>query len=293
LPIKVSKLGQATRNLLMFASVAYLCISSFGGESPAGPPAPSQWCPEARYLLQTEMDLAGYSVRLWRSEDPDCVDRYVFQVVKQGEVKFQRTGFNLMLDPLTGKDITGEGDPDVIVRGYSGGAHCCFYTILCSLGSEVTAYSFADSPLGNCQGEFRDLDNDGIYEFVTRDDSFAYRYCCFACSPAVTVVLKLVPGKGYRPASPEFPWIFEGDVQRDLQLAKNAAQEGRGSAWDGTTKCEVLPLVLDLLYMGQIEQAWLALERYYPFPDLGVFRSEIAERVFSSPFFVPPRSDKR
>lgn len=273
----------------VLVSVAMSLVFHVGvGGSSEPPPPTSRWCPDVSYLLETEMEVGGYTVRLWQSEDQNCPDRYVVQIVERGEVKLERAGFILTIDPLTGTDITGDGAPDMIVRGYSGGAHCCFSTIICSLANEILVYSLDDSPGGNCQGEFKDLDGDDVFEFVTCDDSFAYRYCCFACSPMVTVVLELDPAVGYRPSTYEFPWLLADDIQRDLKLAERASQKARGDSWDGTTKCEVLPLVLDLLYIGEVEQARSALERYYLFPDREESRLEIEEVVFSSPFFALP-----
>ena len=65
------------------------------------------------------------------------------------------------------------------------------------------------------------------------------------------------------------------------------AQE-KGSGWDGATKCEVLPLVLDLLYSGRIEEAWGTLKHYYRFPNLSSFRAEIWETTSTSPLFTRP-----
>ena len=58
--------------------------------------------------------------------------------------------------------------------------------------------------------------------------------------------------------------------------------------WDETSKCAVLPLILDYLYSGRMDQAWEALERYYSFPDAGTFRTEIEAVVRSSPRFTLP-----
>ena len=238
-----------------------------------------------------ELRIGPYTVRLW--EEGEAANRFSVVVIERdGKPVFKRTGSQLRLDPLTGRDITGEGNPDVIIRGYSGGAHCCFYTIVCDLGEELRIYATPDSPEGNCPGEFVDLDGDGTYEFVTCDDSFAYRYCCYAGSPAVKTVLRLVPGKGFVPVSPEFSQLYEEDIRRHTEMAEAAREKGKGNGWDGTTKCEVLPLVLNLLYSGRIEEAWQALERYYRFPDLNTFRAEIWETVSNSLFFTLPRGTR-
>src|SRR5215471_2359442 len=42
-------------------------------------------------------------------------------------------GFTIV---LTGKDVNGDGIPDVVLEGYSGGAHCCWTYYVVSLGEK-------------------------------------------------------------------------------------------------------------------------------------------------------------
>jgi hypothetical protein len=57
--------------------------------------------------------------------------------------------------------------------------------------------------------------------------------------------------------------------------------------WDGSTKCGVLPLVLDYLYSGQDGRAWAELDRLYDGPDVLLFWAEIVQAVRDSPLYAP------
>ena len=57
---------------------------------------------------------------------------------------------------------------------------------------------------------------------------------------------------------------------------------------DETSKCGVLPLILDCLYSGRIAEAWAALDRYYTFDDRETFREEIRATVSGSRYFALP-----
>src|SRR5690349_18641203 len=37
---------------------------------------------------------------------------------------------------LSGQDVNGDGTPDIVLEGYSGGAHCCWTYYIVSLGSK-------------------------------------------------------------------------------------------------------------------------------------------------------------
>lgn len=154
-----------------------------------------------------------------------------------------------------------------------------------SLGAAAT--KILDTPASNCGGEFRDLDNDGALEYITCDDRFAYAHCPFAASPTVTAVLAYDSVLGFVAASSRFPSVYTDPIAAHTTLAEQAVPGGLGE-WDVTTKCAVLPLVLDYLYSGQTERAWSELERLYLFPDADTFRKEIEETIRASPLYAAP-----
>jgi hypothetical protein len=267
-----------------------ILLGAFLGMGPQviGTPA-SKWFPNAIYEVDREMVIGEYVLRHWRDIAPGSRPYHgIVTIASEGEVLVQHE-WVVDIGDLSGTDITGEGNPDIIIQTFSGGAHCCFDTFLYDLGSHLVEIPIPPSPGGNYPpGCFRDLDEDGIYEFVHYDDSFAYRYCGYAGSAKVLVVLKYDPGMGYIPASPEFAYLYKEDIELHTTWAEQAGKEIVLEGWDKTSKCSVLPLILDYLYSGSVEMAWEALYRYYAFEDVEEFRADIEEVAYSSSYFALP-----
>ena len=90
-------------------------------------------------------------------------------------------------------DKTGDGAPDVMLLGYSGGAHCCYQLVVFELGKEIRQLE----PLSLEHGEIlveKKNPAGGLY-FMIGDYSFAYWYAPFSDRPNVTVTVKFVNGK--------------------------------------------------------------------------------------------------
>jgi len=252
--------------------------------TPPPPPPPSAPVPPApNYVLQEEQSIAGYAIRRWHDPtmgDSSFLDILTISAAGQAEVQIE-SFFELGVE--TGADVTGEGHPDLVVRTYTGGAHCCSSTIVYDLGPTLTRV--LETPLSNCLGSFEDLDGDGVLEFRTCDDLFAYRYCCYVGSPMVRAVLAYEPSAGYVPVSPLFAGVYADDIAAHTQMAEEAAP-GAMCEWDQTTKCGVLPLVLDYLYSGHSNQAWAEFDRLYDYPDKNLWWAEIVQAVSASPLYA-------
>ena len=244
------------------------------------------------YTCERTVIYGAYTVCIWASADADAPSYYRVVTIDRGGIRLLCQDWATGLDPLSGTDIDGTGYPDVIIEDYSGGAHCCFATCVYDLAETLEAIELPPSPAGNAPGEFVDLDGDGVYEFLTADDSFAYAYCCFAASPEVLVVLRYsAAARRLVPASYLYPDLYRDEIERDTERARAAGSEGTDGGWDGTAKCEVLPLVLDYLYSGDTRSAWAALDAYYRGPDRESFRAEIERTISQSPYYAAPASD--
>ena len=248
------------------------------------PTAPAVEPPDSAYAIQHEQAVGAYVVRLWHRTAEDGFGFDDVFTLSRGAQLLARVDQVTALGPETASDLTGEGHPDVVVRTYSGGAHCCFSTIVYDLGDAPRVV--LETPLSNCDGTFEDLDGDGVFEYVTCDDRFAYAYCAFAGSPAVRVVLRYDPAVGYVPDSPRFAGTYAGIVVQHRALA-DSAEPGEMGEWDETIKCGVLPLVLDLLYTGRAQAAWEALVTLYDQPDVSLFWAEVVQSATHSALYVP------
>ncbi len=213
---------------------------------------PAAAAPESDYLLQEERQINAYAIRVWRNPDDQLGFESILLIEAAGQPTIRVDMFSA-LHELTGSDLNGDSYPDVVVETYSGGAHCCFGTQVYSLRPDA-AVLILKKPESNAGGYFEDLDADGISEFITYDDSFAYQYCPYAAGVSVKVIMAYDPGQGlYVPASPRFADDYSEDIATHEKRA--TAAPGELGEWDGTNICAILPLALDYLYMGQPDQA--------------------------------------
>jgi len=84
--------------------------------------------------------------------------------------------------------------------------------------------------------------------------------------------------------SPGFMALYAGDIAQHTRQDE-AAMPGDFGEWDNTTKCAVLPIVLDYLFTGQSEKARSELLCLYPYPDVNDFWTTILETVQVSPLY--------
>jgi hypothetical protein len=82
------------------------------------------------------------------------------------------------------RDLDADGEPEVLVNLYSGGANCCFYTETWRFDEAQNKYiEKVLKPGGSFPYSLKDLDKDGAPEFKTYDYRFAYKYGSNADTP--------------------------------------------------------------------------------------------------------------
>jgi hypothetical protein len=246
-------------------------------------PPPTAFAPVTGYVLRDERLVDGYALRLW-GNPADSIGYDNLLLLEQANAEPVQIKMASAIHPQTGSDLNNDGFPEAVIETYSGGAHCCFGTFIYSLRDEPLL--ILHKPESNAGGQFQDLNGDDIYEFVTYDDLFAYRYCAYAVSPAVKVILAYdSSAQLYLPASPRFPEQYVQEIAEHTAMAQGNLSDFIGD--DGTPKCGVLPLVLDYLYIGQPEKAHQELLRLYPYSDVESFWAEILDGVQQSSLYTP------
>ena len=250
-------------------------------EQPLAPPALS---PGAAYTLEEEVVVSPYGIRFWRNTNDPMSFNDIIMIDRAGidSILIQQGS---AIHPLTGTDLNGDKIPEAVIETYSGGAHCCFGTQVYSLGAQPQL--ILKKSESNAGGQFEDLDNDGIQEFITYDDILAYQYCPYAGSPFAKSILVYDPvEKLYKPASPLFADTYTEDILQFTQTAEKALPGDYGE-WDGSKKCGVLPMVLAHIYSGDLETARSELRRVYKNPDIDDFWNELLLIIQNSPLYTP------
>ncbi|MFT3890502.1 MAG: hypothetical protein QM730_02620 [Anaerolineales bacterium] len=208
----------------------------------------------------------SYTIHVWRDMSYG-LDTVVIE--KDGQIKFTSDPWAWVKTP----DVNNDTEPEIVVWQYSGGNHGKF-----QIQVFMTDDSFSkilETPSSMCEGEFKDLNDDGTLEYRTCDDAFVYYNwrCSFATSPFVNAVYEYGEGDKYQLANLEFSKVYDEAIAvhseriQDFQPLTSWSQE----ILHDETQCTILPLVLDYLYSGQRDKAWDILKSYYPFPDLNNF----------------------
>ena len=246
-------------------------------------PPPTSVAPEAEYFLKEEHQLNGYTIRWWSKPADKMFHDDILTIEATGQVPV-RIDMVSAIHERSGEDVNRDSYPELIVETFSGGAHCCFGTQVFSL--RETAVLILKKPESNAGGYFEDLENDGVSEFVTFDDSFAYMYCPYAAGVSVKSILAYIPEQIlYTPASPRFASSYTEDIAEHEQRA--IAIPGELGEWDGSNVCAILPLALDYLYTGQAERARNEFDSRYIGPDSNATWNEVLQVVQSSPLYTP------
>jgi len=130
-------------------------------------------------------------------------------------------------------DLDGDGPPDVLLDLFTGGAHCCVESELVALTADGAVRRF-ERDWGDGGYRLEDLDGDGLAEFVSADDRFAYAFTAYAFS-ALPVQILSFRGDRFTDVTASYPARVRADAhrwRRAYRRAKaDAYPQGVLSAW--------------------------------------------------------------
>ena len=92
--------------------------------------------------------------------------------------------------------LTKDGEPQIIVTQFSGGAHCCTSTWIMSRASGAASWAMIEGDTLDGDGYWvEDLEGDGALELMSVDNSFLYAFDSYAGSFAPITISRLEGGK--------------------------------------------------------------------------------------------------
>jgi hypothetical protein len=250
--------------------------------------------PRDGYDLHDQRPAGPFTVQRWvNSASPgvsaagvcDCITVVYEDVRRVMTLGTAGTLAAYTITDLSGADVNGDGDPDLVVSAWSGGAHCCYSSGVYSIGEHVQQVLALET--GNCgPGAFEDLDGNGTIEFITCDDRWAYTYCSFADSPLPRVVYAYEPSRAtYVPDTPRYASHYRDQLSAALAEAQTWLAESGGRD-PGIDKCRLLRPALGLMYSGRFDDGLVLIRSLYHGADREQFAHETAERVRTSPMWV-------
>jgi hypothetical protein len=192
-----------------------------------------------------------------------------FEIVKGSQRVFVHSpsreigSFSELESAPMGTDINADGEPDLAIREWTGGSHCCSRLHLFQIGNtfrkiQTIEAGHSDEP----EFEFVDLDGDSSLEFRGIDWTFAYWRAAFAFSPTVEVISKFDAGEYrftpilMRQMAPSF-----GELQTTAATVKELYSQDQGiSQWWSFLWSKVLQLI----YSGNAPYARQLIDLAWP-----------------------------
>ena len=234
---------------------------------------------EHRPPLQKSASFGAYQANTYFDPGSNTNDAR-FEILKQGRpiyrLRARDNGARFVIGKLydddpdarlvtMGADITGDGQPDLVVSEWSGGANCCLTLHIFEIGRRLRKIGAIDAAYGDTGPHFVKLKDPGL-QVQVYDWTFANWHSDFASSPAPRVILSYQRG-AYRiapdlmsTAAPDMK-----DVAAKIGQIRDATKSLRAGSWPGA---DIPPLLwgtmLDLIYSGHRLLAWQVVDMAWP-----------------------------
>lgn len=129
--------------------------------------------------------------------------------------------------PLAIRDLDGDGEPEVLLTLFSGGAHCCARSVVAFWQQTSGTYRLATQDWADAFPRLRDLDVDGQVEFVAWDARWAYWGGSYADSGFPIRIFTFRAG-AFVDTTREHPRHVRDDMRRHWTRSRQLDRQGRG-----------------------------------------------------------------
>ncbi len=238
--------------------------------------------------LQGEQSYGDYVVRIYRNSESS------FEILQKGFRVYGAHGHCFYFGSIDdnektsslisiGSDITGDGEPNLVISEWTGGAHCCYLFHVFEIGKCFRYIQTIDAQDAE-MADFVNRDDDPALEFILQDWSFAYWKTCFASSPAPRVILKY-NGRNYSMAC-NLMRQKGPSAEKLRQIAEDIKSYPEWQKQEDPPP-ELWTVMLDLIYTGNMNQAWIFADLAWPANVKGKeqFLQEFRAKLAESPYW--------
>lgn len=241
-----------------------LAIISIGSMGVATPPT----------LAETETAESGNVRAEFSYQNQEwCLENPQLQISRDGQIVFnQSLSEGVGICPFTdlqvrNLDVTPE--PEVILDVYTGDEHCCWVSLIYHYDAAQNTYLATEQFWGNAGYQFKDLNQDNIPEFLSRDDSFAYAFTAYAGSSFPLQIWQYRNSKMVD-VTRSYPQLIYNDA---YQLWQRYTE----TDYPGVAKGALAAYLADKYMLGQSEDGWQRVRQAYQGDDRESFFNELRQ----------------
>lgn len=202
-----------------------------------------------------------------------CLSNLRLKIIRQGKTVWERSPSSKQegcrLADLQVRDIDGNKEPEVILDLYTGGAHCCTFSLVYRYDPTQKQYKQVEHFWGNGGYQFKDLDRDNVPEFYSQDDRFAYAFASYAGSSYPLQIWQYREGR-MTDVTRRYPQLVYSDAYQLWQRyteSRNQHQE--------VARAALAAYLADKYLLGQGEEGWRRVQQAYQGSDRASFFREL------------------
>lgn len=210
----------------------------------------------------------GYKLKLTHTDPPAQIGCRAEVSSPGGASVFAVEAWDISLDNKD-IDLNGDGHADLVLRGYSGGAHCCWtYWILTPSKRPALRKQIENQ----AHIYFEQAGHNGPILLVAQDGKFDYfDSLCHECSVFPELFLRM-EGEKLVDVSSSYLSHYDDQIKaarsqlihRPLEKFMAARNRDQMDSTGDDVKPLVLTIVLAYLYSGRDAQAWKSLDEMWP-----------------------------
>lgn len=180
------------------------------------------------------------------------------------------------------QDLDADGEPEVLADFFTGGAHCCTYSLIYRYNPTQKTYSVLNQFWGNGGYQMKNLDKDRVPEFHSRDDRFAYAFGSYAGSGYPLQIWQYRQGKMVD-VTRQYPQLIYNDAYQWWQIyTENREQDtiefGKGP---------LAAYLADKYLLGQGQDGWRRVRQAYQGSDRQKFFTELRQFLQENGYASP------